>query len=182
MIQAMSIIELGSYICSELSKQGIEVVLSGGSCVQIYSDGAYTSYDLDMINRYNEPWKKIQSVMLSLGFREEGKYFTHPDTHYFIEFPSGPLGVGDAPVTHIHELTTPYGTLRLLSPTDCIKDRLAAYYHWNDTQSLIQAIQVASKHPIDMEELREWSANERALEKFEHFKSKAASAMLSPLS
>ena len=30
--------------------------------------------------------------------------------------------------------------LKLLSPTDCVKDRLAAYYHWNDRQSLEQAI------------------------------------------
>ena len=32
------------------------------------------------------------------------------------------------------------GTLRLLTATDCIKDRLAAYYHWRDEQGLEQAI------------------------------------------
>ena len=107
MIASMSLIELGSHICTALAKANIDVVLSGGSCVQIYSDGAYTSYDLDMINRYNDPFKKIKLVMESLGFQEEGKYFTHPDTHYFIEFPPGPLGVGDATVSSIHEITPP---------------------------------------------------------------------------
>lgn len=53
-IKNMSMIELASYICSELEKADIEVVLSGGSCVEIYSRGDYTSYDLDLINRYND--------------------------------------------------------------------------------------------------------------------------------
>ncbi len=170
MIASMSLVELGSYICTALAKAHIEVVLSGGSCVQIYSDGAYTSYDLDMINRYNEPFKKIQSVMQSLCFQEEGKYFTHPDTHYFIEFPPGPLGVGDAAVTSIAEMTTAYGTLKLLSPNDCVKDRLAAYYHWNDLQSLTQAIQVAEKQGVDLKDIEAWSKKEHSFEKFAHFK------------
>ena len=170
MIASMSLIELGSHICTALAKANIDVVLSGGSCVQIYSDGAYTSYDLDMINRYNDPFKKIKLVMESLGFQEEGKYFTHPNTHYFIEFPPGPLGVGDATVSSIQEITTSYGVLKLLSAQDCIKDRLAAYYHWNDAQSLTQALQVARKHPIDLDELEAWSRKEKSLHKFEHFR------------
>jgi len=169
MIASMSLVELGSYICSALLEKNIHVVLSGGSCVQIYSDGAYTSYDLDMINRYNEPFKKIQSAMQSLGFQEEGKYFTHPQTHYFIEFPPGPLGVGDSSVTSIHEMTTSYGILKLLSPTDCVKDRLAAYYHWNDAQSLTQALRVARKHPVDLDDIKAWSSKEKSLHKYEHF-------------
>lgn len=67
--------------------------------------------------------------MHSLGFSEKDRYFVHPDTPLFVEFPSGPLGVGDAPVEEIAELDTEAGVLRLLTPTDCIKDRLAAYYH-----------------------------------------------------
>ena len=30
-----------------------------------------------------------------------------------------------------------------MTPTDSVKDRLAAYYHWNDQQALEQAIMVA---------------------------------------
>lgn len=41
MIASMSLIELGSHIYTALAKANIDVVLSGGSCVQIYSDGAY---------------------------------------------------------------------------------------------------------------------------------------------
>jgi len=168
-IKNMTMIELGSYICENLSKNDIEVVLSGGSCVEIYSRGDYTSYDLDLINRYNETFFKIQQVMESLGFTEKGKYFIHTDTKYFIEFPSGPLGVGDAEVKKIDEIRTQYGVLKLLTPTDCIKDRLAAYYHWDDAQSLTQAIWVAKLNIIDLKELENWSQKEQSLVKFNNF-------------
>ncbi len=168
-IKDMTMPELASYVCSKLEENNIEVVLSGGSCVEIYSRGDYTSYDIDLINRYNDTFFKIKSVMESLGFKEEGKYFVYEETPFYIEFPSGPLGVGDAPVTQIENLTTKYGVLKLLTPTDCIKDRLAAYYHWNDQQSLIQAIWVAQKNDVNLKELQKWSKNEGSSDKYDDF-------------
>ena len=64
--------------------------------------------------------------MLKLGFKEHNRYFVHEDTALFIEFPRGPLGVGDAPVYEIASKEKDTGILKLLTPTDCIKDRLAA--------------------------------------------------------
>lgn len=108
-IKQMSMPELASFICSKLEENGIEVVLSGGSCVEIYSRGDYTSYDIDLVNRYNDTFFRIKSVMEDLGFKEKGKYFIYESTDYFIEFPSGPLGVGDAPVKEIEKLDTKCG-------------------------------------------------------------------------
>jgi len=76
-IKNMSMPELASYICTKLEEKNIEVVLSGGSCVEIYSRGDYTSYDIDLINRYNDTFFKIKAVMEELGFKEEGKYFIY---------------------------------------------------------------------------------------------------------
>lgn len=168
-IKDMTMPELASYVCSKLEENNIEVVLSGGSCVEIYSRGDYTSYDIDLINRYNDTFFKIKSTMESLGFKEEGKYFTYKDTKFYIEFPSGPLGVGDAHVEKIEEITTKYGVLKLLTATDCIKDRLAAYYHWDDEQGLQQAIWVAEQNKINFEELKEWSNNEDSIIKYSNF-------------
>ena len=86
-IKDMSLLELGSFICSALKVEDIHVVLSGGSCVEIYSRGEYTSWDLDLINQYNEQFKKIHVIMNTLGFKERDRYFVHEDTKYFIEFP-----------------------------------------------------------------------------------------------
>lgn len=165
LVKDMSMKELGGFICDALMAKDIHVVLSGGSCVEIYSRGEYTSYDLDLINRYNEQFKKIHQVMSDLGFREHDRYFVHDDTKLFIEFPSGPLGVGDTPVNEIAEIDTEAGVLRLLTPTDCIKDRLSAYYHWSDEQCLQQAIWVAQQNEFDLESVRTWSVKEGAEEK-----------------
>jgi hypothetical protein len=37
--------------------------------------------------------KKITMVMLTLGFKEQNRYFIHDDTKWWIEFPKGPLGI-----------------------------------------------------------------------------------------
>jgi hypothetical protein len=42
--------ELASFDESHLRKQGIDVVISGGACVSIYSSNRYVSIDLDLIN------------------------------------------------------------------------------------------------------------------------------------
>ena len=52
------------------------------------------------------------------------------------------------------------GVLRMLSPTECVKDRLAGYYHWDDRQCLVQAVLVAQANQIDIEEVARWSKGE----------------------
>ncbi len=49
------------------------------------------------------------------------------------------------------------GILKIISPTDCVKDRLAGYYHWKDLQSLEQASMVSMATEIDLEEIERWS-------------------------
>jgi hypothetical protein len=56
-----------------------------------------------------------------------------------------------------------------------VKDRLAAFYHWKDQQSLEQAILIARDHDIDIEEVRRWSVNEGFAEVFEKNVSKPLS-------
>jgi hypothetical protein len=169
-IASMSMEELAAYVCSKLGEEGIETVLSGGSCVQIYSKGKYTSDDIDLIDRFNGGHTLIKKVMLEMGFKEHNRYFVHDYTEWFIEFPRGPLGVGDAPVDNIATMEKETGILRLLTPTDCIKDRLAAYYHWDDPQSLEQAIWVAEQNSYDLTSIEEWSKKENMMEKFDDFR------------
>jgi len=64
--------------------------------------------------------------MQEIGFHERGRYFKHPESQFIIEFPVGPLAVGSEPVKQIDEIRFSTGVLRLISPTDCVKDRLAA--------------------------------------------------------
>jgi len=168
-IKRMTNAELAAFIESHLLERGIDVVLSGGACVSIYSNGKYVSMDLDLIDIYLERRSKIRKAMQEIGFSEEGRHFIHPDTDFFVEFPAGPLSVGEEPVKKVDEHKLATGILRIISPTDCVKDRLAAYYHWNDAQSLEQAILVAQAKKIDLKEIERWSKVERKLVEFEHF-------------
>ena len=158
--------ELGAFVQSALRKKGIDVVLSGGMSVEIYSANQYTSLDLDFVPMFFGKRRLIKAAMEEIGFREKGRHFTHPDTRLFVEFPPGPLVVGDEPVKHVHEIKYSTGVLRLISPTDCVKDRLSWYYHMNDRQSLEQAVMVAQRHKIDLREVRRWSEHEGKLTEF----------------
>ncbi len=67
-------------------------------------------------------------------------------------------------------MTFETGQLRILSPTDCIKDRLAAFFHWDDMQCLEQAVSVASCNKIDLNEIHRWAVKEGQEGKFDKYK------------
>jgi hypothetical protein len=166
----MAIGEVAAYVSEHLRQNGVQVVLTGGSCVSIYTDNRYQSFDLDFIEEGRWQRKQIRTILSKIGFTEKARYFTHPDTRYFIEFPAGPLAIGDEPVREVEILEFETGTLRLLSATDCVKDRLAHYYHWNDRQCLDQAALVVEAKEVDMDEVERWSRHEGMEVKFEGIK------------
>jgi hypothetical protein len=164
--------ELAAYIDTHLRAEGIKVVLSGGACVAIYSNHKYVSKDLDFIGQYSLDRKLISVAMNELGFFEKGKYFSHPQTDFFVEFIAGPPSIGDEPVAEIREVQLATGIVRIISPTDCVKDRLAAYYHWNDRQALEQAVLVACETNVDQDQIKTWSIRENMSEKYKDFASR----------
>ena len=159
-IKNMSQVELAAYVQDNLQKEGIHVVLSGGSAVAFYSSNKYVSKDLDLINTNFARRRKIKSLMEKIGFHERGRYFVNPETQFFVEFPEGPLSVGAEPVREISEIELSTGTLRIISPTDCVKDRLCAFYFWHDQQGLAQAVLVVENQNVDLQELKRWSKAE----------------------
>lgn len=171
-LKNMSVTELAGYISTHLSAKGIDVVLSGGACVAIYSKGKYVSMDLDFVNAHHARRAIIRKAMEEIGFQEEQRYFRHPDTDYLVEFPPGPVCVGEEPVKQVVGLNVSTGILRIISPTDCVKDRLAGYYHWHDSQCLEQAVLVAGANKVDLEEIKRWSQAEGKLDEFKHIKSR----------
>ena len=48
-LSEMSVGEVAAYVAEHLRQSDIYVVLTGGSCVSIYTDNRYLSYDLDFI-------------------------------------------------------------------------------------------------------------------------------------
>jgi hypothetical protein len=147
-------------------------VLSGGSAVSFYSSDKYVSKDLDLINTSFAKRGKIGLVMEKIGFQEKGTYFINPGTQFFVEFPDGPLSVGEEPVKEISEFKLATGTLRVVSATDCVKDRLCAFYFWNDQQGLAQAILVTENQNVNLKEIKRWSEAAGKEREYEIFKKK----------
>jgi len=169
-IKKMTQAELAAYVHDHLRKSGIEVVLSGGAAVGIYSSGEYVSRDIDLVNARFAGVGKIEKAMAEIGFTAIGRHYEHPETDHIVEFPPGPLHFGDGRAAEVQEMKFRTGTLRIISPTDCIKDRLAHYYHWGDRQCLQQAILVASRHMIDLNVIQSWSRAEGKLDEYEKIK------------
>lgn len=164
----ISIENLAALVHTKFAEYGMRAVLVEGACVTIYSKNRYQSYDLDFIAYKTRG--KIKAALAKLGFELQGKYFTRSDCSYFIEFVSPPIAVGEEVVQEFETLQTPYGEVKLLTPTDCFKDRLASFFHWQDRQALEQAILVYQKQKADLKENKSWTKNEKFLDKFNEFK------------
>ncbi len=165
-IAKMTMAELAAWVQTHLRAAGIDTVLSGGSCVTYWSANAYQSDDIDLISDGFTQRPRIRAVMLGLGFTERSRYFVYADTRWWIEFPSGPLAVGEERPRRIEDESTKTGILRLLSPTDCVKDRLCWWFHNQDKQCLEQAVAVARETAVDLKELARWSKGEHRAEAF----------------
>ncbi len=163
------ILDLALIVCAQLKQDSIDAILTGGAVVSIYTDNTYTSYDLDFIT--HSPVSEVTKSISKIGFiKTKGRYYSHPDTNFFVEFPSPPVAVGNKPLENFNEINSKLGYLKLLTPTQCVMDRLAAFYHWNDTPSLEQALWVSKSHKIDISEIKKWSLEEDMLDKFQLFK------------
>jgi len=53
-----------------------------------------------------------------------------------------------------------------------VKDRLCAYYFWNDQQGLAQAVLVARNQKVDLKEVMRWSKGEGKEQESEIFREK----------
>lgn len=156
-------------VAGALRKYGIPAVLTGGACAALYSEGAYSSRDLDFIVVGPATRAGMDTAMASVGFRRRRDRYVHPRARFYVEFPRGPLAIGgEYRIRPVSRLTA-HGRILMLSPTDSCRDRLAAFYHWGDRQSLTVAAWIAARNRVKLTTLKHWSAAEGAAERFEEF-------------
>jgi hypothetical protein len=164
--------QLAAIVVDKLRSHGIEAVLVGGSVVSIYTNNKYSSNDLDFISPAAH--KRIAEAMSELGFIAAGKDFVHPKTEFTVEFPTGPVAIGDdQPVTPEGSITVDGVQIKMLSPTQSVMDRLISFFVFDDRQCLDQAVWIAQNHPIDFDKVREWATRERYESKLQIFLQRA---------
>jgi len=170
----LSITELAALICDSLRKEGLQATLSGGACAEIYSNNKYVTGDLDFVVNYVWPEndKIIERVMSALGFEKSGRIFINKSVSYSVEFPPGPLSIGEEYQIKPVEIKVKTGKLSLLSPTDSAKDRLAGYFYGNDSQCLDQAVMICQMNKVKIDNIRKWAKNEGRPDKFKEFENR----------
>jgi hypothetical protein len=103
--------ELAATVCEALKAAGISAVLTGGSCVSIWTNNEFSSLDLDFITEGLHSNREIATALAALGYRLKkgnARYLEHPEQSLVLEFPSGPLMVGDEYITadRVDEIAT----------------------------------------------------------------------------
>ena len=159
-----------------LRRGNIRAILTGGACVSLYTRGAYHSTDVDFVLEGPVTRPELDEALATIDFERRGDHYEHALTPYYVEFPPGPLAIGEDVDIRPVEVRRSRKRTFALSPTDCCRDRLAAFYHWNDRQSLRSAVLVAVGNRMGMSRIEEWSRGEGAEAHFEEFRRELARA------
>ena len=161
MIGSGSLQDVAFAVCTAMQDAGETVVLSGGGAAAFYAPDAYVTRDLDFILRFSFSAPPSEPI-LNLGFRQTSSrgIYAHPDTIYTVEFIPGPLAIGDDIVTEWQTIECGAQLLNIITPTDSVRDRLAAGIHWHDLNAARQAAHVARAQSVNLDAVRSWCTAE----------------------
>ena len=154
-------------VCTALDRIGITAVLTGGSAATFYAPEAYQSRDADFIVTLRA--NGGAEALADLGYSVRGGTYEHAENPYTLEFPRGPLAVGDDLIETWETIRRGGQTLYVLSRTDSVRDRLMWFYTDNDLSALRAAVGVTGSGPVDHELIREWSTREGFVTEYDRF-------------
>lgn len=100
-------------------------VIVGGSAIEIYTSGRYTTGDIDLVLAGTTPPDR---VLRSWRFRAQGRIWFNDELGIVVDFVKPPY-TGDLDRSQI--LTTPFGPVRVAAIEDLLVKRLASAKHWH---------------------------------------------------
>ena len=103
-----------------------EFFVVGGSAIEIYTVGKYTSGNVDIVSSQNE---RLREVLKSWGFQREGRVWTNEELGLVVDLCRYPY-TGDVEKTTV--VTTPYGSIRLAAIEDLLVKRLMSTKFWKE--------------------------------------------------
>lgn len=160
----MTLEDLAYRICTALDEVRHHVVLSGGSAATVYAPEAYQSKDLDFVSvSYSSLRNPPLAPLEQIGVKAiKNQMYQHPESPCTVEFLPGPLMVGSEQITQFDTLQRGEMKLHILTPTDCIRDRLAWHVAYRDVSAVQQAARVALaiEGRVEFEAIRDWCARE----------------------
>ena len=166
-----SLREVAFAVCTALDQVGVTAVLTGGGAATIYAPEAIQSFDLDFVLEVYSDRNSPGKALAELGFRREGHDYRHRSSRFQLEFPVGPLAIGDERLERWSTLREGPALLHVITATDSCRDRLAAFFHFSDRSALDQACAVyaAAKKQVDLKKIRSCNQREGKLKAFDEF-------------
>lgn len=160
-------IALVAVITAALKEIDIRPIIVGGQAVEFYTAGGYSTMDVDLVTPASV--KEIDSIIKDLGFKKEGKYWTHDQLDFALEVPGSDLA-GD--YDKVNEIKIEGLKAYIIGIEDIIIDRLNRYKFWReyDDQEWIVGMIYLNYDDIDWNYLYQKSESEKTLEELKKFK------------
>jgi len=128
-----------------------EFFVVGGSAIEFYTAGEYTSGDVDVVSSRNE---RLREILRNWGFRRDGRIWFHEDLDLVVDIHRYPY-TGDVGKTTV--VSTPYGLVRLAAIEDLLVKRLISTKFWRIKDDFEQAKLLA----IEFADRIDWEYVER---------------------
>ena len=145
------LVALGA-LTEHLAPDGLEPILVGGCALELYTDGGYTTGDVDLALPHGEV---VDAAFADLGFDKRGRFWVREDLELVFEAPA-PAGL---PGETAPRTVSGIESLRVvvLGVEDLLIDRLRAWVHRRSTEDRRWAHRLAALYAreLDWEYLRE---------------------------
>ena len=145
-------------LCSALwAERGVELVVVGGSAIEILTEGAYASGDLDMChaNRATLPIQERQEVMGLLGAK--GGPRNWQVAGMFVDV----LGPAESFArTPFRRIEAPYGDFLVMKPEDLLVERVLMSYYTGENKTardcakILTAVALRKEIEMNWDEVR----------------------------
>jgi len=139
-------VSLAGGLAQALRTIGQDPVLVGGAAVEFYTQGGYSTSDIDMIA---EGGRELARVMEELGFEKIGKDYLHRKLKIYVEFPGRYLKESEKSL----KVKIRGNELSIISIEDLIVDRLNAFKFWQSAIDGINAMLLLEMGDLDIDHL-----------------------------
>jgi len=131
-----SLADVAGAVAAHLRLKGIDVVVVGGSAITVHVPAVYTSHDIDFAVPTGQRLGEITAALAQIGFVRIGREYVAPNVVYSVDIVADVPMIEQEAIYDYALIETTSGMLKALHLEDAISDRVAAFVHWSDSESL----------------------------------------------
>lgn len=149
-----------------LKEEEIKPIIVGGTAVEFYTLGGYSTLDLDLVYKRRE---SLEKLLQKLEFKRYGRHWYKEDLDLAVEIPGSTLTGSENRLTRIEmEGIAAY----MIGIEDTVADRLNAYVHWKseDDGRWAKRMMLLHRNKIDWPYLEDRSRRDKTYEAFKRLK------------